>query len=157
MGFSPLPAPVRTISSELPVDRNSRGRDSGREPIPLALRHGERGAGALKAIIWTAILVAVAYVGIKVMPMLVNEYEFQDGIQNIARAASVNRPDSEKIRQAVLKEAEKDELQIAPEDVHIDSAGGNIRISADYSAVVDLKVYQWTLNFHPAASNNALF
>jgi hypothetical protein len=27
----------------------------------------------------------------------------------------------------------------------------------DYSVTVDLGVYQWTLNFHPTATNNALF
>lgn len=99
----------------------------------------------------------VLYVGVKVTPLLFAEYEFQDGIQTIARMASVNRPPADKIRQSVLTESVKDELLIAPEDIHVESAGGNIRISAEYSVVVDLKVYQWTLNFHPTASNNALF
>jgi hypothetical protein len=27
----------------------------------------------------------------------------------------------------------------------------------DYSVTVDLHVYQWTLNFHPTVTNNALF
>jgi Domain of unknown function (DUF4845) len=120
-------------------------------------RNREKGAGALKAIIWTAILASVVFVGFKVTPLLIDEYQFQDGIQTIARMASLNRPTPDKIRQSVLTEAVKDELQIAPEDVHIESAGGNVRISADYSVIVDLKVYQWTLNFHPSASNNALF
>lgn len=88
---------------------------------------------------------------------MINEYQFQDGIQDIARAATVNRPGNEKIRQAVLTEAQKDDLDIPADNIQIESAGGNIRISADYSVVVDLKVYQWTLNFHPTASNNALF
>jgi hypothetical protein len=122
-----------------------------------APRPGQKGAGSLKAIVWTAILVAVVYVGFKVTPVLIDEYEFQDGIQTIARMASVNRPTPDKIRQSVLTEAVKDELLIAPEDVHIEAAGGNVQISADYSVVVDLKVYQLTLNFHPAATNKALF
>jgi hypothetical protein len=71
--------------------------------------------------------------------------------------ASVNRPESEKIRKAVLQEAAKDELSIRPEDIQVESAGGNIHISANYSVTVDLKVYQWTLNFNPTATNNALF
>ena len=155
MDVSTLPTPARApvIGVEAirrPCDRVCRRGNSAR-------RHGEKGAGALKAIIWTAVLVIIIYVAFKVTPLLVNEYEFQDGIQTIARMASVNRPTPDKIRQSVLQEAAKDELLIAPEDIHIEAAGGNIRISADYSAVVDLKVYQWTLNFHPTASNNALF
>jgi hypothetical protein len=88
---------------------------------------------------------------------MIDEYEFQDGIQTIARMATVNRPDSEKIRQAVLKEAEKDELPIRAEDIQVESAGGNVHISVNYSVTVDLKVYQWTVNFNPTATNNALF
>ncbi|MBZ5660737.1 MAG: DUF4845 domain-containing protein [Acidobacteriia bacterium] len=155
MNVSPLPKPDRARSTAMQA-MCERSRCASRCE-QSARRQGEKGAGSLKAIVWTAILAAVVYVGFKVTPLLINEYEFQDGIQTIARMASVNRPTPDKIRQSVLQEAAKDELLIAPEDIHIEAAGGNIRISADYSAVVDLKVYQWTLNFHPTASNNALF
>jgi hypothetical protein len=103
------------------------------------------------------ILVALVYAGIKVMPILVDEYQFQDGIQNIARFASVNRQDNPKIQKAVLTEAEKDDLPDRPEDIKVEGSSGNVRISVDYSVTVDLSVYQWTLNFHPTATNNALF
>jgi hypothetical protein len=155
MNFSSKPMSARNGSPQFGRDRNPRRRSSSCECT--AQRHGEKGAGHLKAIIWTLILVLIAYVGFKVTPLLINEYEFQDGIQTIARMASVNRPESEKIRQAVLKEAEKDELPIRAEDIQIVAAGGNIHISANYSVTVDLKVYQWTLNFNPSATNNALF
>jgi len=107
--------------------------------------------------VWTMILVALVYAGIKVMPILVDEYQFQDGIQNIARFASVNRQDNPKIQKAVLTEAEKDDLPVRPEDIKVEGSSGNVRISVDYSVTVDLSVYQWTLNFHPTATNNALF
>jgi hypothetical protein len=149
------PMSGRTGSHETRTGWNAKHRGASRKLT--ALRQREKGAGHFKAIAWTLILVLIVYVAIKVTPLLINEYEFQDGIQTIARMASVNRPESEKVRQAVLKEAEKDDLLIRPEDIHVEGAGGNIRISADYSVTVDFKVYQWTLNFHPTASNNALF
>jgi hypothetical protein len=151
--LSPMQVPARSIAAEAICEPSCSASSRARTDK----RQGEKGAGALKAIIWTAIIAMVLYVGVKVTPLLFAEYEFQDGIQTIARMASVNRPSADKIRQSVLTESVKDELQIAPEDIHVESAGGNIRISADYSVVVDLKVYQWTLNFHPTASNNALF
>jgi len=150
-----MPMPARTCVPDVGTQWNPPRRASSLDLPPL--RQAEKGAGSLKAIVWTVILVMVVYVGIKVGPPLLSEYEFQDGIQTIARMASVNRPANEKILEAVLKEAEKDDLLIRPEDIHIESARGNIRISADYSVVVDLKVFQWTLNFHPTASNDALF
>jgi|ERR1700722_6738429 hypothetical protein len=121
-----------------------------------ARRNGERGAGNLKAIIWTMILVAVVYGAVMVLPVLINEYEFQDGIQNIARFASVNRKNIEQVKQAVLEEAQKEDLPIQADDIKVQSNAGNVHIDVDYSVTVDLKVYQWTLNFHPAASNAAL-
>lgn len=99
----------------------------------------------------------MVYIGVKVIPILVNEYEFQDSIQNIARFASVNRQDNAKIQKAVAAEAEKDDLPVRPEDIKVEGTNGNVRISVDYAVIVDLSVYQWTLNFHPTASNNALF
>jgi hypothetical protein len=150
-----MPIPARTDSPEVREHESPPCRDSGRALTPS--RHGEKGAGSLKAILWTVTLVVVIYAGFQVVPLLVSEYQFQDGIQTIARMASVNRPAVEKIRKSVLEEAQKDELPIAAQDIKVESVGGNIRISADYSVVVDLKVYQWTLNFHPTASNNALF
>jgi Domain of unknown function (DUF4845) len=122
-----------------------------------SMRDGERGAGNLKAIVWTLILAMMIYAGVKVVPVLIDEYQFQDSIQTIARFASANRQSVEQIRKDVANEALKNNLPIAPEDIHIEARNGNIKINADYSVMVDLKVYQWTLNFHPAASNSALF
>jgi hypothetical protein len=125
-------------------------------PSPIPTRNGEKGAGYLKPILWSLILASIVYVGVKVIPVLVTEYEFQDSMQNIARNASANGGTVEKIRDAVLKEAEKKELPVRSDDVKVTAKGGNVRINVDYSVTVDLSVYQWTLNFHPAASNDSL-
>jgi cell division protein FtsL len=121
-----------------------------------ARRKKEQGAGNLKAIIFTVVLVAIVYVSFKMLPTLINEYQFKDGIQDIARQASVNRQSVEQIRQAVLKEAEKDSMPLQAEDIKIENTGKTVHISTDISVTVDLGVYQWTLNFHPEASNEAL-
>ena len=119
-------------------------------------RGREHGGANLKAVVWTMILAAFVYVSAMTLPVLVNEYQFQDSIQDIARFASVNRKNNEQIKQAVLDLAQKSELPVQAEDVKVDGAGGNVHIDVDYSVTIDLKVYQWTLNFHPSA-NNASF
>ncbi|MBZ5696970.1 MAG: DUF4845 domain-containing protein [Acidobacteriia bacterium] len=120
-------------------------------------RDAEKGAGRLKAIFWTLLLAAFVYVSVKVIPVLINEYEFQDGIQTLARFATINRQTPEQIRAAVLKEAQKDDVPIGAEDIKVEAVNGDVKISADYSVTLDLGVYQWTLNFHPSVSNTALF
>jgi predicted membrane protein len=102
------------------------------------------------------ILVAFIYAAAMVLPILINEYQFQDTIQDIARFASVNRKTNEQIQKAVLDEAQKADLPVQAEDIKVQNNGGNIHINVDYSVTVDLKLYQWTLNFHPAASNSSL-
>ena len=114
------------------------------------------GKGTLKAIVWTVILVAFIYTTAMVLPILVNEYQFQDALQNIARFASVNHQNSELIQKDVLAEAQKEDLPVKAEDIKVESSAGNIRINVDYSVTVDLKVYLWTLNFHPNANNASL-
>jgi hypothetical protein len=117
---------------------------------------GQKGSGNLKAIIWTGILVACIYTAVIVLPVLINEYQFQDSLQEIARFASVNRKTNEQIRQTVLEEAQKADLPVQAENIKVEGYGGNVHINVDYSVTVDLKVYQWTLNFHPAANNASL-
>lgn len=90
------------------------------------------------------------------LPVLINEYQFQDSLQDIARFASVNRKSNEQVRQAVLEEAQKEDLPVEAEDIKVEGSGGNIHINVEYSVTIDLKVYQWTLNFHPAANNASL-
>ena len=119
-------------------------------------RDGESGKGTLKAVVWTMILVAFIYATAMVLPVLINEYQFQDSIQDIARFASVNRKSNEQIQKAVLEEAQKEDLPVEAADIKVVSNAGNIHINVDYSITIDLKVYQWTLNFHPAASNASL-
>jgi cell division protein FtsL len=154
MELSPCPKYLGTGASRGRSQRffysGSRGADLGRT------RHGERGSGNLKAVIWTAILVAFIYAAVIIIPVLINEYEFQDSLQNIARFASVNRKTNEQIKQAVLDEAQKEDIPVQADDIKVEGSGGNVHISVDYSVTVDLKVYQWTLNFHPAASNASI-
>jgi len=117
---------------------------------------GQRGEGKLKAIIWLAVFATMIYVGIMVVPVLVDEYEFQDAMTSTARFASANRQSADDIRASLVKEAKSEDIPLKPEDIHVESQAGNVSISAPYSVTVDLHLYQWTLNFNPSASNNSL-
>ena len=117
---------------------------------------GQRGSSRFKLTLFLAVVVAVIYLGVKVIPILVNNMQFQDAIESTARFASVNRQTADDIRTAVLKEAENEDIPITADDIHVKGDGGHVEIAADYSVTVNLGVYQWTLNFHPYAKNNPL-
>jgi hypothetical protein len=116
----------------------------------------QRGSSRLKVIIFLVVLVAMIYVGVKVIPILITNMQFQDAIESTARFASVNRQSLDDIRTSVLKEAQNEDIPIAAQDIHVKGDGGRVEIAADYSVTVNLGVYQWTLNFHPYAKNNPL-
>ena len=155
MKQSPSPRLTEDIAATLMT--HWRGSYRVSPPARLPKREAQKGAGKLKAIFWTLLFAAFVYVSIKVVPAYVNEYQFEDGIETIARFATMNRQTPEEIRGAVLKEAQKDNLAIGAEDIKVQAVNGNVKINADYSVMIDLGVYQWTLNFHPAVTNNALY
>ena len=146
-----------------PSEQSRRLADSHeRDHRALTTRHGrifsrrQRGSSRLKLVLFLSLVVALIYVGVKVIPILVNNMQFQDAIESTARFASVNRQTADDIRTAVLKEADNDDIPIAAQDIHVKGDGGRVEIAADYSVTVNLGVYQWTLNFHPYAKNNPL-
>lgn len=120
------------------------------------IRRSQSGNSRLKAIVWTALLAAFVYVCIRVGPLYLNDYQFRDAMQSAARFASVNRQSPDEIRRNLLKEAERAEMPLRLEDIKVVNRGGRVDIEANYSVTVDLHVYQWTLNFHPTASNSRL-
>lgn len=136
-------------SSELP--RAATLSDAG--PAAPSL---ERGSSRLKLIVFVAILFASIFVGFKVIPILINNMQFQDGIESVARFASVNHQSPDDIRTAVLKEAQNEDIPIDAGNIHVKGESGHVEIAADYSVTVDLGLYQWTLNFHPYAKNNPI-
>lgn len=150
------PRPNITGTSASKARRRGTIWDGLRGSDHATKRGGQKGAGNLKAIVWTMILVAFIYAAVVVLPVLISEYEFQDSLQSIARFASVSHKSSDQIKKDVLDEAQKEDLPVQAEDIKVNGVSGNVHITVDYSVTVDLKVYQWTLNFHPAADNSAI-
>jgi predicted membrane protein len=120
------------------------------------IRRSQSGSARLKAIVWTAMLAAFVYVCIRVVPVYMSDLEFRDTMQSAARFASVNHLSTDDIRKKLWKEAQRAEMPIRLEDIKVNNQDGRCEISANYSVTVDLHVYQWTLNFHPSASNSRL-
>ncbi len=130
-------------------------RPHGRVPCGTRICNN-RGSARLSSIIWLAVLVAFIYVCSQVVPILFAEYQFQDAMQTTARFATVSRQTPDQIRKTMIDEAKSKDIPVDPEDIHVTSEAGNVKISANYSVKVDLQVYQFVLNLHPSASNNAL-
>ena len=120
-------------------------------------RREQRGGGRLKAIVWTAVLVFVAYAAFKIIPVYIAEYQLADKMQEQARFAVVNHYTEEQIRETIYKNAKELDIPVAREQIKVLSSQQLVQISLDYTVPVDLIVYRVQLHFTPSSENRALF
>jgi cell division protein FtsL len=120
-------------------------------------RREQRGAGRLKAILWTTVIVFGAYAAFKIIPVYINEYQLADKMQEQARFAVVNHYTEEQIRDTVYKTAKELDIPVAREQIKVLASQQLVQISLDYTVPVDLIVYRVQLHFTPSSENRALF
>jgi len=111
----------------------------------------ERGEGKLKALIYTAILIAGVYVAVKVVPAYVAEYQLKDKMGEQARFAVVNRYTEDQIRDNIYKTIQDLDIPAKREDVKVQNTNHGIEITVSYTVPVDLMVYKTELNFSPSS------
>jgi len=119
-------------------------------------RHGERGGGLLKALFWTAILVAACYVAYKEVPPRINDYQLQDKMREEAMFAATSRRTAEEVRKAVYEKVQDLGLPVTKEAIQVEVDNRGCRINLEYTIPIDLIVYQHQLHFHPSADNHSL-
>lgn len=120
-------------------------------------RGSERGSSRLRALMTLVFVGACIFLGVKIIPVLVNNYQLVDSMKEEARYAGVNRRDRESIRDDMSKKLKELEIPAKRDDVHVEMIGPSMyQISLDYTVVVDLRVYQLSLHFHPQADSNSI-
>jgi hypothetical protein len=111
----------------------------------------QRGAGRLKALIYTAFLIAGVYAAYKLVPPFVAEYQLKDKMIEQARFAVVNRYEDKQIRDNIMATIADLDIPAKPEDVKVLHTGSGVAISVNYSVPVDFIVYKTELNFSPSS------
>lgn len=123
-----------------------------------SFQNGERGGAKFNFLLTVVILGAIGYAGFKIVPAYVNDYQFQDSIQQESQFALSSYPKKspDDIRSDVFKKAQELGLPVKNEDVRVVVSNTNVDISTDYSVTFDLSVYQWTHEFHHHADNHTI-
>jgi len=130
--------------------------DRNHAPRLSATRHGERGTGKLKAILYTVILVLLIYSAFKIVPVYVQDYQLSDKMQETARFAVVNRYNEEQIRDTIFKEIQSLEIPAKRDDIKVSSSQSVVKISVDYTVPVDLFFYHMDIHFTPSSENKSI-
>jgi len=127
------------------------------ENVSMRRRHGQRGEGRGKAILFTVIFLMAIYTAFKVVPAYVSEYQLHDKMQEVARFAVVNRYTPEQIRENIFKEVEDLDIPAKREDIKVVATPEVVKISMEYTVPVNLLVYSTELHFSPSSENKSLF
>ena len=114
----------------------------------------DSGEGLIKGIFTLAILVALGFVGVKVIPVYFNNSQFADYIRDRAVRATVERTAAPEIIQAeVVHYARGLGLPVVSDNVRVTVADRRVSIQVDYTVPVDLEFYTWNLHFAPSAES----
>ena len=113
----------------------------------------QRGFISISGIFSLLMLVSIVFVGIKLVPPYVNNYQLQDSIQNIALIASYNPIDEEEIRHNVLSRASNIGVDLTPKQVTVHKGAGTVIIVVDYTVTVDFGVKRMDIHFEPSTTN----
>jgi hypothetical protein len=121
-------------------------------------REAERGGSRLKLVLTAAVLAVLVFGAVKIIPLYVTNYEFQDSIESEARFATAGYPQKtpDTIRDDIWKKAQELSIPLDKKDIQITMDQGEVTISADYVVPLDLMIYQTTLQFHPHADNHTI-
>lgn len=118
----------------------------------------ERGGSRINLVITLLIVGFLVFAAVKIVPAYVNNYQFQDSMESEARfALSYPTKNPEDIRNDLWQKAQDLSIPLASKDaIKVTEDQQNVTISVDYVVPVDLKVYQFTLQFHPHADNHTI-
>ncbi len=128
-------------------------------PELISMKRGwrsQRGAGKLKAILFTVVLLLAIFLAFKLVPPYVSEYQLQDKMQELARFGIVNRYSDEQVRENVYKVVQDLDLPVKREDIKVTVTQATVKISLDYTVPVDLLFYSTELHFSPSSENKSL-
>lgn len=114
-------------------------------------RRGQRGEGRLKAIIYTAILIAGVYVAVKIVPLYVADYQLKDKMGEQARFAIVSRYTEDQIRDNIYRTIQDLDIPAKREDIKVQNTNHGIAISVSYTVPVDFLIYKTDLSFSPSS------
>jgi hypothetical protein len=96
------------------------------------------------------------FTGATIVPALFTKFQLQDAIETESRFAVINHKGVDEIREDVWKKMQELEIPATKEAIRVTAAQRDVTISIDYSVPVDLKLFQFNMEFHPHADNHTL-
>lgn len=116
----------------------------------------EHGGSRMNTILTLLILGFLIFTGVEIVPPYFSKYQLQDAIETESRFAIVNHKGEDEVREDVWKKVQELGIPATKDNIKVNVQQRDISISLDYTVPIDLKVFQFNLDFHPHADNHTL-
>ena len=119
----------------------------------MSTAHSERGFLSLSGILGLLVLVAVIFLAIRLLPPYITNYQLQDEIETLARAATYSPASETDVRKDLLSRARSLGIQLDENQVVVRKGVGTVDIAVRYEVPVNLIARRVVLKFEPGAGN----
>ena len=120
-------------------------------------RDGQSGKVKASFVLFLMVFSVCCYVGWKLIPPYIAEYELEDWMRTQTPYYLVNHMPDDTLRAAIMKELQNRNLPSEKENVKIVANNSrSLNFEVDYTVPVDLGVYQTVLHFSPTADSQSL-
>jgi hypothetical protein len=116
-------------------------------------RRGQRGEGHLKLIIVLAIFATIIYIGFKIVPPYVNNYQLQDTVETESRFFAAHQRTEQKAKDAVWAEVQSLSIPMNQDQIKVEVIGRTAIVSVSYSVTVNVFGADVNLDFHPKSES----
>ncbi|HUU12489.1 MAG TPA: hypothetical protein VM182_02125 [Terriglobia bacterium] len=106
------------------------------------------GAGRIRGMILVLLLVLLALVAYRLIPVYINAYDFEDAMRTQARFAAVDQKPYEAIREELYNKAQELNLPIERDQIQISKGPDGTTISATFTVPVDLSFFVKDVEFN---------
>jgi hypothetical protein len=110
----------------------------------------------LKSLFGLFVLVAVGYLGWKVLPPYFDNYRFEDACESEALINSYNNKSDADIRNTLAARARDYDIPLTADQINVTRNGSELTIWADYTVHIELPFMPFDLTFHPATKNKRI-
>jgi len=115
----------------------------------------------MKALVGLVVIIGVIYCAFQIIPPELTNYSFQDDLRNLAMTGGANPHTSDQeLIDSVIRKAQEHQITLAPEQITVQRIGSPgapaVYVGADYSVLVNLPGYSFTLHFTPSSGNRGM-
>src|SRR5581483_920374 len=93
----------------------------------------QRGLISISGVFSLVLLASLIFLGLRLLPPYISNYQLQDSIQNIALTASYTPMTEDDILKSVVSRASGYGIELAPKQVKVQKKSGSVVIVAKYT------------------------